>query len=44
LYGSHALLYPSHGEGFGLIPLDVIASGLPTIYSANSAMLDYQDL
>jgi glycosyltransferase involved in cell wall biosynthesis len=44
LYGSHTLLYPSHGEGFGLIPLEAIASGLPTICSANSAMLDYQDL
>lgn len=27
----HALVYPSWGEGFGLIPLQGIASGMPTI-------------
>jgi glycosyltransferase involved in cell wall biosynthesis len=27
----HALVYPGYGEGFGLIPLQAIASGMPTI-------------
>lgn len=28
---SHCMVYPSRGEGFGLIPFQSIASGLPTI-------------
>ncbi|QOI67419.1 glycosyltransferase [Streptomyces phage Beuffert] len=32
LYQSHhALVYPSWGEGFGLIPLQALATGMPTI-------------
>ena len=32
LYHSHhALVYPSWGEGFGLIPLQALATGMPTI-------------
>lgn len=32
LYWAHdALVYPSAGEGFGLIPLQALASGMPTI-------------
>lgn len=32
LYWSHdALVYPSAGEGFGLIPLQALATGMPTI-------------
>jgi|LauGreDrversion4_2_1035121.scaffolds.fasta_scaffold69828_2 glycosyltransferase involved in cell wall biosynthesis len=27
----HALLYPSYGEGFGFIPLQALATGMPTI-------------
>jgi glycosyltransferase involved in cell wall biosynthesis len=27
----HCLVYPSRGEGFGLIPLEAMATGLPTI-------------
>lgn len=27
----HALVYPSMGEGFGLIPLQALATGMPTI-------------
>jgi glycosyltransferase involved in cell wall biosynthesis len=27
----HALVYPGYGEGFGLIPLQAMASGMPTI-------------
>ena len=32
LYHSHdVLLYPSYGEGFGFIPLQALATGMPTI-------------
>lgn len=32
LYQSHhALVYPGYGEGFGLIPLQAMATGMPTI-------------
>lgn len=42
LYRSHhVLVYPSFGEGFGLIPLQAIASGMPTI--CTSAWAPYQD-
>lgn len=30
-HNHHALIYPSSGEGFGLIPLQSLASGMPTI-------------
>lgn len=43
LYGScHALLYPSWGEGFGLIPLQAMATGMPAIFTSGWA--DYQYL
>lgn len=41
LYAAHVLLYPSWGEGFGLLPLEAIATGLPAICSLNTSMLDY---
>jgi glycosyltransferase involved in cell wall biosynthesis len=44
MYAAHVLLYPSYGEGFGLIPLEAIASGLPAIVSDNTGMADYRDL
>ena len=44
LYDHHVYLCPSRGEGFGLMPLEAIASGLPAIVAANTAMLDYVDL
>lgn len=43
-HNAHVLLYPSRGEGFGLIPLEAMATGLPAIVSAGSGMLDYRDL
>jgi hypothetical protein len=41
LYNDHdVLVYPSYGEGFGFIPLQALASGMPTI--CTSAWADYQ--
>lgn len=38
LYWSHdALVYPSAGEGFGLIPLQALATGMPTVCTSNWA-------
>jgi len=39
-----ALLYPSRGEGFGLIPLEAMATGMPAIYARATGMADYGDL
>lgn len=36
-----ALLYTSKGEGFGLIPLEATASGLPVFHSGQTGMRDY---
>jgi glycosyltransferase involved in cell wall biosynthesis len=44
LYEAHAYYCTSFGEGFGLMPLEAIASGLPTIASDNSALSEYRDL
>jgi glycosyltransferase involved in cell wall biosynthesis len=30
-YKTHALIYPTAGEGFGFIPLQALATGMPTI-------------
>jgi len=41
LYHSHdVLVYPSWGEGFGLIPLQALATGMPTICTAEWASYD----
>ena len=38
LYQSHdVLIYPSYGEGFGLIPLQALATGMPTICTSGWA-------
>ena len=38
LYHSHdVLLYPSYGEGFGFIPLQALATGMPTICTSGWA-------
>jgi glycosyltransferase involved in cell wall biosynthesis len=34
-------VFPSHGEGFGLPPLEAAATGLPTIIAGNTGMLEY---
>lgn len=38
IYNSHhCLLYPSYGEGFGFIPIQALASGMPTICTSEWA-------
>jgi glycosyltransferase involved in cell wall biosynthesis len=38
LYNDHdVLIYPSYGEGFGFIPLQALATGMPTICTAGWA-------
>jgi len=41
LRAADCLLYLSGGEGFGLMPLEAMATGLPVILAANTGMLDY---
>jgi len=36
-----AFVFPSRGEGFGLPPVEAMATGLPTIVASNSGMLEY---
>lgn len=40
MYDHHVLVYPSWGEGFGLIPLQALASGMPVIMTKGWA--DYE--
>lgn len=43
IFESHdAVVYPSWGEGFGLIPFQAMAAGIPTI--CTGAWADYRDL
>jgi glycosyltransferase involved in cell wall biosynthesis len=39
----HLSVYPSTGEGFGLIPVEHMATGLPVILSNNTAMSQFCD-
>lgn len=41
LYDADCFIFPSRGEGFGLPPLEAMATGLPTILSANTGMKDF---
>lgn len=41
---SHCLVYPTNGEGFGLIPFQGIATGLPTITTNATACADFAEL
>jgi glycosyltransferase involved in cell wall biosynthesis len=41
MWNADAFVFPSHGEGFGLTPLQAMATGLPTIVSDNSGMSEY---
>jgi glycosyltransferase involved in cell wall biosynthesis len=36
-------LFPTRGEGFGLPPLEAMATGLPTILADHSGMADFCD-
>ena len=40
---AHCLVYPTNGEGFGLIPFQGIATGLPTIVTNATACADFAD-
>ncbi len=44
LHEFDALIYPSRGEGFGLIPLECIATGMPAIFADATGPSDYADL
>lgn len=41
MHEHHVLLYPSWGEGFGLIPLQAIATGMPAIVTKGWCDYDY---
>ncbi len=41
---AHCLVYPTNGEGFGLIPFQGIATGLPTIVTNATACADFAEL
>jgi glycosyltransferase involved in cell wall biosynthesis len=40
----HCMVYPTSGEGFGMIPLESIATGLPTIVTNETGCKDYAHL
>lgn len=43
-YTFDCLIYPSRGEGFGLIPLEAMSTGLPAIHTGSSGMGEFRDL
>ena len=43
MHVADAFVFPSHGEGFGLTPLQAMSTGLPTIVADNSGMSEYCD-
>lgn len=42
-YDHHAFLYPSNGEGFGLLPFQAAATGMPTLATNWSGMKDFME-
>lgn len=40
-HGCHAMIYPSYGEGFGLAPLQAMATGMPALISRGWAPYEY---
>lgn len=40
---ANCFVFPSHGEGFGLPPLEAMATGLPVILANNTGMADFAD-
>jgi len=41
LLNADAMVFPSKGEGYALPPREAMATGLPTIFTANTGMLDF---
>lgn len=41
---AHCMVYPTNGEGFGLIPFQAIATGMPTICTDLTACSDFAKL
>ncbi len=41
---AHCMVYPTSGEGFGLIPFQAIATGLPTIVTEATGTVDFANL
>jgi len=41
LLDADAMVFPSKGEGYALPPREAMATGLPTIFAANTGMLDF---
>lgn len=44
LHKCHCLVYPSNGEGFGMIPFEAIATGLPTICTNLTGCADFASM
>lgn len=42
-YEHHAMIYPTRGEGFGFIPFQAAASGMPTAVTNWSGPVDYME-
>lgn len=40
-HGVHAMVYPSYGEGFGLAPLQALATGMPALITRGWAPYEY---
>lgn len=40
----HCMVYPTSGEGFGMIPLEAMATGLPTIVTNETGCKDFAHL
>jgi len=40
---AHCLIYPTMGEGFGMIPFEAIATGLPTIVTNATGCADFAE-
>lgn len=43
MYEADCFVFPSRGEGFGMPPIEAMATGLPTIIADNTGMKDYAD-
>lgn len=39
----HVMVYPSNSEGFGMIPLQALSTGMPTILTPYSGMVEYSE-